>query len=190
MENSIILNLRGGGADAKRREARKRKFALLQANFSEHEQRKRNDVLFMTKIKSREEHPTEEESKRRELSSPASVAFHEQSASDSDESCHGVDQEMEAPKAKSEEHRKPQRFICFVGQSTLVSRVSPELPHLNSIYAATGNLPYSTTTAALGSHFAKIQPSAIRHPTSKETGKSKGFAFLEFEGYDRMKTCL
>ena len=31
---------------------------------------------------------------------------------------------------------------------------------------------------------------AIRHRTEKEGGKSKGFAFLEFEGYDRMKTCL
>ena len=53
-----------------------------------------------------------------------------------------------------------------------------------------GNLPFNATTTALESHFAKIKPSAIRHPTSKESGKSKGFAFLEFEGYDRMKSCL
>lgn len=39
-------------------------------------------------------------------------------------------------------------------------------------------------------HFAKVQPTSIRHSTHKETGKSKGFAFLEFSGYDRMKTCL
>ena len=39
-------------------------------------------------------------------------------------------------------------------------------------------------------HFAKVQPTSIRHRTDKMTGKSKGFAFLEFAAYDRMKTCL
>ena len=39
-------------------------------------------------------------------------------------------------------------------------------------------------------HFAKVQPSSIRHRTQKDTGKSKGYAFLEFDGYERMKTCL
>lgn len=36
----------------------------------------------------------------------------------------------------------------------------------------------------------KINPKSIRHRKEKDTGISKGFAFLEFEGYDRMKTCL
>ncbi|KZF24268.1 hypothetical protein L228DRAFT_259508 [Xylona heveae TC161] len=53
-----------------------------------------------------------------------------------------------------------------------------------------GNLPYSATTESVTKHFAKIQPTSVRHLTDKETGKSKGFAFLEFEAYDRMKTCL
>lgn len=64
------------------------------------------------------------------------------------------------------------------------------MPGLSLKTLAIGNLPFSATTTALTSHFAKIRPSAIRHPTSKDTGKSKGFAFLEFEGYDRMKSCL
>ncbi|KAF2767891.1 hypothetical protein EJ03DRAFT_139196 [Teratosphaeria nubilosa] len=53
-----------------------------------------------------------------------------------------------------------------------------------------GNLPYDTTDASLAAHFAKIAPAAIRHRTDPKTKKSKGFAFLEFDGYDRMKTCL
>lgn len=53
-----------------------------------------------------------------------------------------------------------------------------------------GNLPYTATDESIGKHFAKIQPKSIRHRTKKENGKSKGFAFLEFDGYDRMKTCL
>lgn len=53
-----------------------------------------------------------------------------------------------------------------------------------------GNLPYSTTDTALNLHFAKLHPFTLRHRTDPKTKKSKGFAFLEFENYDRMKTCL
>ena len=53
-----------------------------------------------------------------------------------------------------------------------------------------GNLPFSATDQSIRQHFAKVQPSSIRHRTQKDTGRSKGFAFLEFEKYDRMKTCL
>ena len=53
-----------------------------------------------------------------------------------------------------------------------------------------GNLPYETTDAALQTHFKKLSPFTLRHRTDPQTKKSKGFAFLEFENYDRMKTCL
>ena len=53
-----------------------------------------------------------------------------------------------------------------------------------------GNLPYSTTDTTLNTHFKKIAPFTLRHRTDPKTKKSKGFAFLEFENYDRMKTCL
>lgn len=53
-----------------------------------------------------------------------------------------------------------------------------------------GNLPYNTTDSSLQKHFAKLQPFTLRHRTDPKTNKSKGFAFLEFENYDRMKTCL
>ena len=42
----------------------------------------------------------------------------------------------------------------------------------------------------MSKHFAKVNPSAVRLATDKGTGKAKGFAFLEFDGYDRLKTCL
>jgi nucleolar protein 6 len=36
-----------------------------------------------------------------------------------------------------------------------------------------------------------LQPFTVRHSTDKSNQKkSKGFAFLEFQSYDRMKTCL
>ena len=53
-----------------------------------------------------------------------------------------------------------------------------------------GNLPYSATTPQIEFHFSKLAPTSIRHSTDKSTGRSKGFAFLEFAGYDKMKTCL
>ena len=53
-----------------------------------------------------------------------------------------------------------------------------------------GNLPYTATTAQIDAHFAKLAPTSLRHRTDKVTGRSKGFAFLEFEGYEKMKTCL
>ncbi|MCJ1358805.1 MAG: hypothetical protein MMC33_008805 [Icmadophila ericetorum] len=62
---------------------------------------------------------------------------------------------------------KSQRFICFVG-----------------------NLPFTSTNDSIQKHFTKVQPQSVRHCTVKGTGKSKGYAFLEFSNYDRMKTCL
>jgi nucleolar protein 6 len=53
-----------------------------------------------------------------------------------------------------------------------------------------GNLPYSVTKEQLQKHFEKITPKDIRVMTDKVTKKSKGFAFLEFEHFDRMETCL
>jgi nucleolar protein 6 len=54
-----------------------------------------------------------------------------------------------------------------------------------------GNLPFSATTESIQKHFAAVHPKFIRHLTKKdEPEKSKGFAFIEFEGYDHMKACL
>lgn len=77
-----------------------------------------------------------------------------------------TDAEAEDTTAPSTQDTKP-RFILFIG-----------------------NLPYATTTSSLQTHFRKLMPFTLRHNTDKKTGKSKGFAFLEFENFDRMKTCL
>lgn len=53
-----------------------------------------------------------------------------------------------------------------------------------------GNLPFSANHEAIKKHFLSLDPISIRHPKNRITGKSKGFAFLEFAGFDRMKTCL
>ncbi|KAB8356539.1 hypothetical protein FH972_024122 [Carpinus fangiana] len=81
--------------------------------------------------------------------------------------------EDEQDAAKAVEAKKKNRFIVFIG-----------------------NLPYTTTDEALATHFASVKPAAIRHitkPGSSNTNgfpESKGYAFVEFEDYDRLKTCL
>ncbi|TVY48119.1 putative RNA-binding protein [Lachnellula occidentalis] len=60
------------------------------------------------------------------------------------------------------------RFICFIG-----------------------NLPFSATKESLQKHFASVKPKSVRLLTKKEKPtESKGCAFVEFDGYDHMKTCL
>ncbi|THV83814.1 hypothetical protein D6D27_08148 [Aureobasidium pullulans] len=75
--------------------------------------------------------------------------------------------EGDAATTEGDEAAKNQRFIVFIG-----------------------NLPFTATTEQIREHFASIQPQSVRHSTEKGTNKSKGFAFLEFANYDRMKTCL
>ena len=44
-----------------------------------------------------------------------------------------------------------------------------------------GNLPYSTTEEDLRSLFAQHGPTSVAVITDRETGRSRGFGFVEFE---------
>ena len=66
----------------------------------------------------------------------------------------------------------------------------PNKPSKDRFILFIGNLPYTATDTQIQAHFAKLQPSAVRHRVDKQTGRSKGFAFLEFDHYDKMKTCI
>ncbi|KAK7962402.1 uncharacterized protein PG986_003227 [Apiospora aurea] len=75
------------------------------------------------------------------------------------------------PKQQNQENARPKkaaRFIVFVG-----------------------NLPYSATVADIEQHFSAVHPTAVRLLHEKTNpNKSRGVAFVEFAGYDHMKTCL
>jgi RNA recognition motif-containing protein len=44
-----------------------------------------------------------------------------------------------------------------------------------------GNLPYSASEADLRAHFAPVaEPSHVAMPVDRETGRPRGFAFVEF----------
>ena len=73
----------------------------------------------------------------------------------------------DADGAAAAETASKQRFIVFIG-----------------------NLPFTATTEGITAHFASIAPTSVRHLTEPGSNKSKGYAFLEFANYDRMKTCL
>lgn len=63
--------------------------------------------------------------------------------------------------------KAPPRFIVFVG-----------------------NLPFNATKESVEKHFGSVHPKSVRYLTDKVTKKGKGAAFVEFEGYDHMKTAL
>ncbi|PPJ52209.1 hypothetical protein CBER1_09755 [Cercospora berteroae] len=84
--------------------------------------------------------------------------------------------------------RKRQKTKNSTTATTSDGTVAP--PKKSRFIVFVGNLPFKTTDSSLEKHFAKLQPFTLRHRTDPKTKKSKGFAFLEFENYDRMKTCL
>lgn len=69
--------------------------------------------------------------------------------------------------------------------------VSSELSEQSTLTLdGAGNLPFGITQEQVQQHFAKIRPTQVRLATEKDSKKSRGFAFVEFDNYDRMKTCL
>ncbi|KAL2866023.1 RNA-binding protein [Aspergillus lucknowensis] len=109
----------------------------------------------------------------------------------------------ESPKKKSKEYKKskPENKRKEKEQST---RRQEQAPETNGTQEAAGprqkaarfivfvgNLPYSANTESLKAHFEKIQPISVRVATRQDDPtKCRGFGFVEFDNYDRMKTCL
>lgn len=124
MEGSLTLCLRGGGADARRREARKRKFAYLQKEFPHENSQGGGDLADAGRglDREREDSPSEI-SKRRKIDSPKSrpkKAIPTSSEPDNRAKLE-LDASEDGSKSKS---AKAQRFICFVGQYILSARTS------------------------------------------------------------------
>lgn len=110
------------------------------------------------------------ESKKRKRSQQEPAAEQEETTASTTATAPAPKKKRKAKSEGADGEKQPpanQRFIVFVG-----------------------NLPYSTTDDSLQTHFKSLQPFTLRHRTDPKTKKSKGFAFLEFEGYDRMKTAL
>lgn len=78
-----------------------------------------------------------------------------------------TDTNAENPSEAADPQQKAVRFICFIG-----------------------NLPFTATKDSIAKHFEAVEPASIRAPTKPDTKQSKGYAFLEFDRYDRMKSCL
>ena len=54
-----------------------------------------------------------------------------------------------------------------------------------------GNLPYSATEADLRAHFAPVaEPSHVAMPVDRETGRPRGFAFVEFVDRDKAEEVI
>ncbi|TLS22334.1 uncharacterized protein PpBr36_09699 [Pyricularia pennisetigena] len=54
-----------------------------------------------------------------------------------------------------------------------------------------GNLPFTATKEHIAAHFASLKPTSVRLLTDRnDPKKSRGIAFVEFDNYSHMKTCL
>jgi cold-inducible RNA-binding protein len=54
-----------------------------------------------------------------------------------------------------------------------------------------GNLPYSASEADLRAHFAPVaEPSHVAMPVDRETGRPRGFAFVEFVDRDKAEEVI
>lgn len=83
-------------------------------------------------------------------------------------------------------NKKAARFIVFIGK---FEAEEPRELCLTNFFS--GNLPFTANTASIEKHFEAVKPKSVRHLTQKDDlSKSKGCAFVEFDGYDHMKTCL
>jgi nucleolar protein 6 len=83
--------------------------------------------------------------------------------------------------ADSQPSERKVRFVAFMGKLNHATREM-----LNS----TGNLPFTTTEEHIAAHLETVQPTSIRLMRKKDSNESRGFAFVEFDRYDHMKTCL
>jgi cold-inducible RNA-binding protein len=54
-----------------------------------------------------------------------------------------------------------------------------------------GNMPYGATEAELRAHFSSVgEPSQIVIPVDRETGRPRGFAFVEFQARDHAEAAI
>lgn len=114
--------------------------------------------------------PKPKSNKKTKLDPSAAAADAEPTKEKKEADAEAKEEDAEAEDEEAEEaaEKKKCRFIAFVG-----------------------NLPYSATKESLLSHFSALQPQEIRVATEKgNPSKCKGFAFIEFANFDRMKSCL
>ena len=174
------LSLRGGGASAKRKEARKRKYhelAELPANTSP--KRKASTINAVTELLGTPSAANQKASKEHNDTPATNDASPRQKVADI---------QRESPDLSSRLGRpKHQHFVVFIGKSPPSFQINLRT---SIILVVSGNLPYSATDQSIQRHFASLKPTSIRHRRNKGNGTSKGFAFIEFRNYDHMKTCL
>ncbi|PLB52362.1 hypothetical protein P170DRAFT_101910 [Aspergillus steynii IBT 23096] len=163
--------------EKKEKKDKKEKKEKRDVNGSEEQQQEAPDADAMD-VDEQQEQPAKEKKSKKDKKSKK-----EKKEKTSDE------QEQEEPTAGSQPAEKQNRFIVFVGRSTNIQNTVAI--HVLPSNFFPGNLPYSANAESLKNHFAKNPPASVRVATEKEKPtKCRGFGFIEFDHFDRMKTCL
>ncbi|KAK3906596.1 hypothetical protein C8A05DRAFT_29550 [Staphylotrichum tortipilum] len=90
------------------------------------------------------------------------------------------------PAAEAQDEAQPEADASADGETPTTASDKQ-----NRFIVFVGNLPFTATADAVRAHFATLQPTSVRLLTQRENpAKSRGIAFVEFAGYDHMKTCL
>jgi nucleolar protein 6 len=101
-------------------------------------------------------------------------------------------EERPAKKLKTDTVPQPEKSSSDTQPDSKPSAIQDEdlAPTKSKFLVFIGNLPFAATSQHIAQHLKHLSPTSIRLPTDKTTGKSKGYAFVEFDRFDHMGTCL
>lgn len=107
--------------------------------------------------------------------------------SDKEAEANSTDQKSQKSK---KEGKKPKSSSSSTEDvtATAIATDTPDSKHRYICFI--GNLPFTATADHVRAHFSSLAPTSVRLSTDKATHKPRGFAFVEFASYDRMKTAL
>lgn len=96
------------------------------------------------------------------------------------------------PGSREDEEAESNRAESSSPQPPAATRSSPPQSGRKKRYIVfVGNLPYSARASDVQAHFASVHPTSVRLIHDKhDPARSRGIAFVEFDRFDYMKTCL
>lgn len=182
-------------AQAKKKEKKEKKKAEKEAEKKNEEKEESKDVEMEDATEEKQDEKKDKKKKTKKDKKKEKKENGDATNGEQAEAAEANEQQQEQEEQQYHQQKKV-RFIVFVGTlylypgpSQALSVIPPSLAMVLTPSFA-GNLPYTATVESIKKHFEKNPPASVRVATEKGSSKCRGFAFIEFDHYDRMKTCL